>query len=120
VYAPSGYTRPYLVELTETPYPGPGAARFLFARYAARRRQINVTARVDYSVTPGMQASITVPEMEAQTGYLDSVSWSLSGDEMTVVTKNLVATPATAWNQLAPGIAWSASPTGALWAAETA
>ena len=99
VYTPPGFTRPHLVELTDTPYPGPGAARYLYARYAARRRQIAVAARVDYAVSPGMQASITVPEMDAQTGYLDSVSWSLGSDEMTVVTKNLVSTPPTAYVQ---------------------
>ena len=117
--APAGYTRPYVIE-KDTAYPGPGEAAYLLSRYAARRRQQAAQGAIDLTVTPGQQVSISAPMAETQTGYLDAVNFDFGADEMTVITKNLVSTPATAWNQLASGIAWSASPVGASWASETA
>lgn len=119
IAAPAGYRRAWFVELQE-PYPGPGRADYLLGRMQMRSRQLDVTARVDYQVTPGQEVTITTGDGTLQTGYVDAVEWDQTADDMTVRTKGLVDTPATAWNQLPYGHSWAASPVGASWASETA
>jgi hypothetical protein len=120
VDAPDGYTKLYQLTLQETPYPGPGQAAYLRGRFAQRARQMTVTARPDYGVLPSQELTIVTDHVGLLTGYVDSVAFDHAADEMTVVGKNLVSTPATAWNQLGIGVRWSDSPVGASWASETA
>jgi len=116
----SGFSKPYLVERPETPFPGAGAATYLLRRYILRRRQLPVTAAIDLTATPGMGISIKTPDGTLLTGYLDAVTFDLGEDVMPLTAKDLVETISTAWSTLDPGIPWSASPIGASWASETA
>lgn len=115
-----GFTKPFLIERPETPFPGAGAATYLLRRYMLRRRQVPVTAAIDLAATPGMDVSIRSPDGTFLTGYLDAVTFDMGADEMPLKTKNLIDTLPTAWSTLDPGIPWSASPIGASWASETA
>jgi hypothetical protein len=115
-----GFTKPFLIERPETPFPGAGAATYLLRRYMLRRRQVPVTAAIDLAATPGMGVSIRVGDGTLLTGYLDAVTFDMGADEMPLKTKSLIETLPTAWSTLASGIPWSASPIGASWASETA
>jgi hypothetical protein len=100
------------------PYPGPGAARYILARVQGQGRVLALTAAVDYSAQPGMEASATLPATEDQTGYTSSITWDFGSDEMTVGTRGLIDTPPSAWVQLPEGQSWLDSPVGASWISE--
>lgn len=119
VAAPAGYTKPYVPDVIQAPFPGGGRAAYMLSRLSQRRRQMQVVRTTDYTARPGMDAVISTPDGGTQTGYVDAITWDLTNDEMEVVTKGLVTTPPSAWFNLAPGVAWSASPVGGSWAAET-
>jgi hypothetical protein len=99
IAAPTGYQRPFTVERQDTPYPGPGTAAYLLSRYRARRRTQDVTAAIDLTVTPGQEVAISLPGMDLQSGYVDSVGWTLTADDMTVHSKGLVSATAKSYNQ---------------------
>ncbi|QDZ14759.1 hypothetical protein [Humibacter ginsenosidimutans] len=106
-----------LVQYTR-PYPGPGAAAYILSRVQGQGRTLDLTAAVDYSATPGMEASATLPGTTDQTGYASSVSWDFSADTMTVGTRGLIDTPPSAWVQLPENETWLDSPVGASWISE--
>lgn len=87
------YSRPYVLEKTDTPYPGPGQARFLLTRLLARKRQIDTVGRPDWSARPGMSAVVSLPHRATATGYVQSIVFDLAAATMTVTTKGLVTTP---------------------------
>lgn len=119
IAAPAGYTKPYIPDVIQAPFPGAGRAAYMLSRLSQRRRQMEVVRTTDFTARAGMDAVISTPDGGTQLGYVDAVSWDLTNDEMTVRTKGLVTTPPSAWFNLATGVAWSASPTGSSWAAET-
>lgn len=94
IAAPAGFTKPYVVDLQDTPFPGAGRAAYLLGRLAARRRQIVVTGAIDLNARPGQDAVITTVDGGVQFGYVDAVTWDLGNDEMTVTTKGLLAVTA--------------------------
>lgn len=112
-------TQPALIEYAR-PYPGPGAAKYILSRVTGQGRKLDLTARMDFAVTPGMAFSATLPVTETQTGYVSSVKWSIGSDDMTVGTRGLIDTPASAWIFLDPGETWNDSPVGASWIDEVA
>lgn len=78
-------------------YPGPGAAAAILGRQTGRGRVLEVSNVSDYTATPGMAVVITPPDTLAQSGYLQSVSWSIPEAEMRVSTRGLVDTPEDAY-----------------------
>lgn len=99
-------------------YPGPGMAEYYVKRVNGHGRTLALTAAVDYTATPGMEASSSLPGTEDQTGYVSSVSWDFLADTMTVGTRALIDTPPSAWIQLPIGEQWLDSPAGASWTDE--
>lgn len=99
-------------------YPGPGMAQYYVERATGNGRILSLTAAADYTATPGMEAASSLPGTEDQTGYVSSVSWDFTADEMTVGTRGLIDTPASAWIQLPIGEQWLDSPVGASWVDE--
>ncbi|TDW64754.1 hypothetical protein EDF51_11124 [Curtobacterium sp. PhB25] len=91
--AATTYSRPYLLEKRDTPYPGPGQAKFLLARLLARKRQIDTTGRPDWTARPGMSAVVSLPHRPTATGYVQALVFDLAAATMTVTTKGLVTTP---------------------------
>ncbi|QQD75106.1 hypothetical protein I8920_09515 [Curtobacterium sp. YC1] len=119
VAAPTGSTRPYVLEKDGTPFPGKGQAAYLLKRLQARTRLIETTGRPDWSARPGMGATVVLPNRPLATGYVEALTFDYATRTMALSTKGLVTTPSSAWSQLAAGVAWSASPVGGSWAAET-
>lgn len=103
----------------QRPFPGPGAAAYILKRANGRGRTLSLTAAVDFTTTPGMVASATLPFTPVQTGYLSSVTWDFGADEMQISTRGLTDTQPSAWVYLAPGERWIDSPVGASWIAES-
>jgi len=75
----------------ERPYPGPGAAAALLARARARGRTDAAAAVSSYDVTPGQALDID-GDIDA-TGLVTRVEWSMSDDEMTVRSRDLIEDP---------------------------
>lgn len=117
-YAATGYSQVAYFEKAYA-YPGPGMAKYYVGRVNGHGRTLALTAAVDFTATPGMEVVSSLAGTEDQTGYVSSVAWDFEADEMTVGTRGLVDTPASAWIELAPGESWLASPAGASWTAET-
>lgn len=91
--AAATYSRPYVLEKTDTPYPGPGQAKFLLTRLLARKRQIDTVGRPDWTARPGMAAVVSLPHRPTATGYVQAIEFDLAAATMTVTTKGLVTTP---------------------------
>lgn len=78
---------------SNTIYPGPGAAAGILERASGRGRVLDVRAVSDYSISPGMAATIVPVDTDAQTGYVSAVTWELPAAEMRLGTRGLVDTP---------------------------
>ncbi len=98
-----------------TRYPGPGAAAGILNRGQGRGRVLAVDAVSSYGATPGIAATITPLEAEAQTGYVSAVTWRIPQGEMSVATRGLVDTPDTSWLFVEPGTSWLDIPIGTSW-----
>lgn len=108
------------LELTyDTAYPGAGAAARILKRAQGRGRVLDLAALSDYSVSPGKAVRADLPLTPIQVGYVTEVAWELPRDEMTLRSRGLTDTPATAWAFLPAGEAWSDSPIGESWIDET-
>lgn len=78
----------------ERPYPGPGAATQILARRSGSGRTQDVTSITQWATTPGMDASITLPEAPEQQGKVSSVIFTLDDQAtMQVGTRGLVGIP---------------------------
>lgn len=92
------------------PYMGPGMASYILSQAAGKGRTLDITARRDFSVRPGMETSATLPNTPIQTGRVASVEWNFGSDDMTVGTKGLTDTPANAWALAPAGRTWATAP----------
>lgn len=111
-----GATRVVLIEKT-TPYPGPGLAAYLVRRALQRGREVTATAVADWTATAEQPVSITLAGAPIQIGATQKVTFDLSTDEMTVLTRT-TDTPASAWVLIPAGEAWIDSPVGESWTEE--
>lgn len=94
VAAPTGYTKPYVIDRQDQTFPGPGTAAYVLQRIQARRKQVSVTGAADISVLPSQLVSITSPTGEVLTGIVHAVTHDLVSGVMTLTTKGLVSLPA--------------------------
>jgi hypothetical protein len=104
----------------EQPYPGPGAASYILDRATGRGRTYDLAALSDYSTTPGMEVVSTLPETPINTGYITAVTWNFETDEMTVASRGLITTPASAWVLADPTLTWATVPSTVTWTNYTA
>ena len=108
-YDSAGTTEKVYVLDYERPYPGPGAAAAILARRNGSGRTQDVTGLVNWIVTPGMTASITLPGVVEQQGKLSSVRFSLGDDGlMDVGTRGLIDIPPGSWLDWDETQAWTA------------
>lgn len=70
-----------------TPYPGPGAAKYWLNRLKARGRVFEFEQVGDYTLRPGMGFTASLPTDLQETGYIESVSWSLPSDRGSIRTR---------------------------------
>lgn len=117
VASAAAWSRAKLIEY-DRPYPGPGAAKYLLGRAQAQGRVMDVAAISAFDAAPNMAVSVTMPDSEIQTGYVSSVQWDLTADEMRIGTRGLTDTPKSAWSLIPVGERWQDSPAGASWIAE--
>jgi len=89
---PSSYLKPYVVEYENTPFPGGSPARYLLDRLTRRRRSIDATAAMQLDARPGQQVRIDLGQGERATGYLDSVTFDMGSDDMSIGSKDLTLT----------------------------
>lgn len=114
VAAEPGYTQPARLQF-ERPYPGPGAATYILGRVTGRGRSLDLSARMDFAVTPGQAFTATVPFTDTQTGRVASVRWDFGADDMTVGTRGLIDTPADSWKLTPDTLTWSSVPGTTTW-----
>lgn len=74
-----------------TAYPGAGAAQKILAQAPTYALTGDITAISDYSATPGMACTITLPVTGTVNGTIKALTWSFPSDEMTVTTADLAA-----------------------------
>jgi len=87
----------YLLEY-RLPYPGPGAAANILARRSGTGRTQDVTALSNWLATPGMEVTITMPDVLQQRGKIAAVDFSLSDDSlMQIGSRGLIDIPPLSW-----------------------
>jgi hypothetical protein len=101
-------------------YPGPGAAARVLQRAEGRGKVNSISAVNDYTVTPGVSCSLTMPNAETQVGNVSAVTWELPGDTMAITTRGLLEVPDTAWIFTPSGVAWEDINPGVSWNTYTA
>jgi hypothetical protein len=96
-----------LLQYTDTPFPGAGAAASVLRRADGKGRIISPEAINNYLATPGDVVQISLPNSPVQTGLLSNVTWNLPEDRMQIASRGLTDTPANAWlNAVGP---WTAA-----------
>lgn len=98
-----------------TPWPRAGEAAARLRKLRGRGRVLSIDAVADPEVVPAQAASLSVPGTPVQTGWVQAVTWQLPADEMTVTTRDLIDTPATAWAFGPAGVSWADLPAGMSW-----
>jgi hypothetical protein len=89
------------------PYPGPGAAAAILARRSGAGRTQDTVALADWTTTPGMEASLTLPAATQTRGKVSSVRFGLGDDAlMEVGTRGLIDIPAGSWDAGPPTVTW--------------
>lgn len=104
-----------LVLSYDRPYPGPGAAQAVLDRAQGRGRVLELEAIADYTATPGMTLSASLPASPIQTGAISSVEWRLPEARMTIGSRGLTDTPEAAWQLAAEDLAWEDIASGVDW-----
>lgn len=97
------------------PDPGTGAAAALLTRTSRRGRKFDTEAISNYTASPGQSVVLTETGVATQTGAVSSIEWRFPDAEMTVGTRDLLETPATAWATFAPDVTWADIPAGVAW-----
>jgi hypothetical protein len=104
-----------LLQYTDTPFPGAGAAASVLRRADGKGRIISPEAINNYLATPGDVVQISLPDSPVQTGLLSNVTWNLPEDRMQIASRGLTDTPANAWlNAVGPWTAATGPWTAAL------
>jgi hypothetical protein len=101
-------------------FPGAGAAARVLQRAEGRGRVNSISAVNDYTVTPGISCSLTMPNADTQIGNVSAVTWELPGDTMAITTRGLLEVPSTAWIFTPSGVAWEDILPGVSWNTYTA
>jgi hypothetical protein len=92
------------------PYPGPGAAAQILSRRSGTGRTQDVLAVEDWKATPGMEASLTLPDAPLQSGKVVSVEWNFTDPTMRVGTAGLIDIPADSWAAVPKTEKWTDPP----------
>lgn len=98
-----------------TAKPGAGQAARILQRAQGKGRVNDIRAMSDYTATPGMVASIAMPDTDTQIGNLAAITWNYPDDEMDVTTRGLLEVPNTAWIFSPVGRRWQDVAAGTSW-----
>ncbi|MCZ4301275.1 hypothetical protein [Microbacterium oxydans] len=105
------------VELTDTPFPGPGRAQHIVERAQGRGRTVTVSAIPSWLEQTDQPLSILLEGTPIQTGIAGSIRFNFSNDTVTASSRT-TDTPASAWELIPSGESWLDSPAGASWIGE--
>lgn len=108
-------TKTLTITYDSTIYPGAGAAAAVLARATGRGRVLTLENISNYSATPGLTLSISLPDTPIQTGTISAVTWTHPDGTMSVSSRGLTDTPLAAWTLAPVGRRWSDIPTGTSW-----
>lgn len=73
----------------DTPYPGPGAAKYWLTRMSGRGRVFDLEEVGDYSLRPGMPITAVLP-YDSYDGYLEAITWDSPSNRGTIRTRGAV------------------------------
>lgn len=107
-------TKVFRVELTDTPYPGPGRAESIVRRAQSRGRTVTVSAIPRWDEQTDQPLSVRLDGTPIQTGMSGSVRFDF-GTDTVQVTSRTTDTPAAAWILIPVGESWLDSPPGGTW-----
>jgi len=99
----------------DTAKPSAGQAARILQRAQGRGRVNDVTAISDYRATPGITASISLPDTDTQIGNVSAVTWNFPDDEMDIKTRGLIEVSPYAWIYQESGKAWNDITSGITW-----
>lgn len=99
----------------DTARPGSGAAKRLLRRTRTKGRGFEATIVSDYTIDPGMTATVITDGGEPLAGYITRTVWNLPDDETNLSTRGVVEASTTAWSYFPTGLSWSEIPTGLAW-----
>lgn len=99
----------------DTAKPGAGQAARILQRAEGRGRVNDIRAISDYSATPGITASLSLPDTDTQVGTLSAVTWNFPDDEMDITTRGLIEVSPYAWLYQAVGKGWNDITAGITW-----
>lgn len=99
----------------DTAKPGAGQASRILQRAQGKGRVNDIRAMSDYTATPGMLATIAMPDTDSQIGNLAAITWSFPDDEMDVTTRGLLEVSSYAWLYQAVGRHWNSVSSGVHW-----
>ena len=96
-----------LFEERNSPYPGPGAAGYILSRAAGKGRVLDLAATSNYDTSPGSILIVTLPDTPIQSGVVSSVTYNFPSGDMSITSKGLTDTPASAWVVAPPSRTWN-------------
>lgn len=99
----------------DTAKPGAGQASRILQRAQGKGRVNDIRAMSDYTATPGMLATIAMPDTDSQIGNLSAITWSFPDDEMDVTTRGLLEVSPYAWLYQTVGRHWNSVSSGVHW-----
>lgn len=110
----AGYSK--VLSLTyDTAKPAAGQAARILQRAQGRGRVNEIRAISDYLATPGMVATIAMPDTDSQIGNLAAITWNFPSDEMSVKTRGLLEVSPYAWLYQPLGRRWNSIAAGVKW-----
>lgn len=98
----------------ETPYPGPGAAKYILRRRRGYGNVIPIDAISNYNVTPGDAFTLTLRSGYTEAGQVAAVDYDLESATMRVQSKGLITITPYAW-AAAPDLSWEEVSAGVTW-----
>lgn len=99
----------------DTAKPAAGQAARILQRAQGRGRVNDIRAISDYTTSPGIAASISLPDTDTQIGNIAAVTWNFPEDEMDVKTRGLIEVSPYAWIYQPVGRRWNSVAAGVKW-----
>lgn len=89
IYAPVGATKTQTIKLTDTPYPGAGAAQALTQRALTRGELFDVEAVSNYDARPRQDLEVDITGEPLKTAVISSIRWTLPSARMSLTVRDL-------------------------------
>lgn len=114
VASTTGFSKVLTLEF-DTAKPAGGQAARILQRAEGRGRVNDIRAISDYTTSPGITASISLPDTDTQIGNIAAVTWNFPEDEMDIKTRGLIEVSNYAWIYQPVGRRWNSVAAGVKW-----